>query len=156
LRALAQATDVSPAAPYSHFEDKDDLLGAVAEAGFQKLALQMAEDATGYKYARTRVEKLLTSYIRFALSNKPLFRLMWQSDMAARPTLGMTAGKSYALLSSVLAQHQDAPFLPVALWSMCHGMTTLLIDGKISLEQFGADNVEDFVRKMMGLFKEQV
>ena len=47
LRALAKATRVSQAAPYSHFEDKDHLLAAVAETGFQRLALQMAQDATG-------------------------------------------------------------------------------------------------------------
>ncbi len=162
LRALAQATDVSPAAPYSHFRDKQDLLAAVAEAGYQKLALQMAEDATGYKDARTRVEKLLTSYIRFALANKPLFRLMANGaqDMKEYPTLAMTAGKSYALISAALSKRQnagdDTPFLSVALWSLCHGLTSLLIDDKINLSQFGAANIDDFVRRTVGLFGEQL
>ena len=47
LRVLARATGVTQAAPYSHFRNKDDLLAAVAETGFQRLALQMAEEATG-------------------------------------------------------------------------------------------------------------
>ncbi len=158
LRALATATHVSPAAPYSHFRGKEDLLAAVAEAGFQKLALQMAEDATGYKDTQTRIEKLIASYIKFATGNKPLFRLMFggAGDMKDYPTLAMTAGKSYALISAALSKRQnagdDTPFLTVALWSLCHGLTSLIIDDKIKLEQFGATDVDDFVKRTVGLF----
>lgn len=162
LRALAQATQVSPAAPYSHFRDKQDLLAAVAEAGYQKLALQMVEAATGCKDARTRVEKLVASYIRFALDNKPLFRLMsgGAGDMKEYPTLAMTAGKSYALISAALSKREntatDTPFLTVAIWSLCHGLTALIVDDKIQLEQFGAAGIDDFVRRTIALFGEQL
>src|SRR3954469_25738275 len=67
LRTLARATGVTQAAHYSHFRDKDDLLAAVAETGFQRLALQMAEEATGQQGARARIEKLMGAYIRFAV-----------------------------------------------------------------------------------------
>src|ERR1035437_1220596 len=59
LRVLARATGVTQAAPYSHFRDKDDLLAAVAETGFQRLALQMAEEATGQQGVQARIEKLM-------------------------------------------------------------------------------------------------
>ena len=72
LRTLAKATGVTQAAPYSHFRDKDDLLAIIAENGFQKLALRMADDATGAKTTRQRIEKLMESYIRFALDNPKL------------------------------------------------------------------------------------
>lgn len=159
LRALAQATDVTPAALYSHFRGKEDLLAAVAEAGFQKLALQMAEYATGCKDAQTRIERLVTSYVYFALYNRPLFRLMFSGpahDMKEYPTLAMTAGKSYALISAVLSKREnandDTPLLTVAIWSMCHGLTSLLIDDKMTVEQFGAKSVDDFVKRVIGLF----
>src|SRR5215813_10430287 len=35
LRAAARAAGVSPGAPYHHFADKDALLAAVAEEGFE-------------------------------------------------------------------------------------------------------------------------
>ncbi len=73
LRALALATGVTQAAPYSHFRDKDDLLAVVAETGFQRVALQMAEDAAGFRDTQARIEKLMTSYVRFATENKTLF-----------------------------------------------------------------------------------
>src|SRR6476620_1889302 len=37
LRAVAREAGVSPAAPYHHFKDKDELIGAVAQRGFQML-----------------------------------------------------------------------------------------------------------------------
>jgi AcrR family transcriptional regulator len=159
LRALAQATGVTPAAPYSHFRDKDDLLAAVAEAGFQRLALQMAVDATGLKDTQARIGKLMTSYIRFAVENKALFHLMFGSgllDMKNYPTLAMTAGKSYSLISAALSKRQapaeDTPFLTVAIWSLCHGLTSLIIDEKINLKQFGAASVDEFIRRTVGIF----
>ncbi|MBL8712105.1 MAG: TetR/AcrR family transcriptional regulator [Alphaproteobacteria bacterium] len=160
LRALAKATGVTPTAFYeSHFGDKDELLAAVAETGFQRLALQMAEDATGAPDTQTRIERLAVSYIRFATENKPLFQLMFGrelSDMKRFPTLAMTAGKSYSLISAALSKREqggeDARFLTVAIWSLCHGLTTLVVDEKLKPEQFGVDTTEAFVKKTIGLF----
>lgn len=160
LRALAKATGVTPTAFYeSHFGDKDELLAAVAETGFQRLALQMAEDATGVPNTQERIERLAVSYIRFATENKPLFQLMFGrelSDMKRFPTLAMTAGKSYSLISAALSKREqggeDARFLTVAIWSLCHGLTTLVVDEKLKPEQFGVDTTEAFVKKTIGLF----
>ena len=163
LRAAARATGVSQAAPYSHFDDKDALLAAIAETGFQKLALQMAEDANGLRPTRERVESLATSYIRFARENTPLFRLMFGrelSDMKKYPTLAMTAGKSYALISAALAarktQEIDTRFLTVTIWSLCHGLAGLLIDGKLDPAQFGGENMDDFVRGAVSAFAQHL
>jgi AcrR family transcriptional regulator len=164
LRALAKATGVTPTAFYeSHFRDKDELLAAVAETGFQRLALQMAEDATGAATTQARIEKLVTSYIRFAKDNRPLFQLMFGrelSDLKRFPTLAMTAGKSYSLISAALSKGGKNPeeirFLTVAIWSLCHGLTTLVVEEKIAPEQFGAESTEAFVRKTVGLFAGQL
>ncbi len=159
LRALAKATGVTQAAPYSHFRDKDELLAAVAETGFQRLAFQMADDATGETTVQGRIEKLMTSYIRFAQANKPLFQVMFGRELADIrnfPTLAMTAGKSYSLISTALAQRTssdvDTRFLTVAVWSLCHGLTTLIVDDKLKVDQFGVSGVEEFVKKTVAVF----
>lgn len=163
LRTLARATGVTQAAPYSHFQDKDELLAAVAERGFQQLALTMAEAATGCANARARIEKLIVSYIRFASSNKALFHLMFGpslSDMKRFPTLAMTAGKSYALISAALAGRTDQTvetrFLSVTIWSLCHGLTTLIADEKLKPEQFDAATLEEFVSKTVSTFAQHL
>lgn len=160
LRNLAKAVGVTAAAPYSHFRDKDELLAAVAETGFQKLALQMVEAATGQNGVQGRIEKLIAAYIRFAVENKALFHLMFGrelTNMKAYPTLAMTAGKSYSLFSNVLAKRagaseEDTRIMTVSLWSMCHGIATLIMDGKINISQFGAKDIDAFVRQVAGTF----
>ena len=159
LRAIAKKTNVTQAAPYSHFRDKNDLLAAVAETGFQRLALQMAEDATGIKEIQKQIEKLIVSYIRFAVENKPLFQLMFSRELAEMknyPTLAMTAGKNYSLISSALSRRgnekEDTRFLTVAIWSLCHGLTSLIIDEKIDINQFDAKNMDEFVGRVVNIF----
>lgn len=160
LRKLARVTGVTQAAPYTYFDSKDDLLAAVAESGFQKLALQMAEDATGAPNARARIERLITSYIRFSQENRPLFQIMFGrelADLKKFPTLAMTAGKSYALFSAALAKQEgDVRFLTVAIWSLCHGLTTLIVEEKIDIAKFGATDTADFVSRVTGLFADQI
>jgi AcrR family transcriptional regulator len=39
LREVARRAGVSHNAPYRHFRDKDDLLAAIAEEGFDRLVL---------------------------------------------------------------------------------------------------------------------
>ncbi len=163
LRRVARDSFVSQAAPYSHFRDKNDLMAAIAETGFQKLALQMAEEATGANTTQIQIEKLITSYINFATRNKSLFQLMYSrelSDMKDHPTLAMTAGKSYSLISTALSkrnnQEEDTRFLTVSIWSLCHGLTSLIIDGKVDMKQFDTDNVEAFVKKSVSLFSDQL
>lgn len=160
LRKLARVTGVTQAAPYTYFDSKDDLLAAVAESGFQKLALQMAEDATGAPNARARVERLIVSYIRFSQENRPLFQIMFGrelADLKKFPTLAMTAGKSYALFSAALAKQEgDARFLTVAIWSLCHGLTTLIVEEKIDIAKFGSKDSAEFVSRVVDLFADKV
>lgn len=166
LRSLARATGVTQAAPYSHFRDKDELLAAVAETGFQRLALGMAEAATGAKTAQEKIEKLACAYARFATQNKPLFGIMFGrelSNLKRFPTLAMTAGKSYALISAALAQRsaatessEDARFLTVAVWSLCHGLTTLIVEEKLSPAQIGAADLDALVKRTIGVLAPQL
>jgi AcrR family transcriptional regulator len=152
LRSLARATGVTQAAPYSHFRDKDELLAAVAETGFQRLALGMAEAAAGAKAVQEKIEKLACAYARFAVENKPLFGIMFGrelADMKRFPTLAMTAGKSYALISAALSQRtaaqggEDARFLTTAVWSL----TMLIVDGKMTPEQIGAADLDALMKR---------
>lgn len=158
LRQVAKTTGVSQAAPYSHFRDKTDLLAAIAEAGFQRLALQMAEDATGKHGTRARVEALAQSYIRFASKNQPLFHLMFGRDVAdfsAHPTLALTAGKSWSLISAAISaggKKENVATLTASIWSMVHGLTGLVIDKRLKPENIGAADLSELVGKTIGLF----
>ena len=158
LRGTARLAGVSQAAPYSHFKDKTALLASIAERGFQKLSLTMAEDATGKKDSFVRISALVISYINFARDNTALFHLMFGRELAnisEFPTLAMTAGKSYALFSSAINAHvgSNQPALTATIWATTHGFAGLLADQKIKPEHIGSENINDFVENILSQIK---
>ena len=69
----ARSAGVSPAAPYRHFRDRDELLGSIAERGFTQFeaALSAAWD-DGRPDTVTAFERVGKAYLAFA-RNEPAF-----------------------------------------------------------------------------------
>jgi AcrR family transcriptional regulator len=163
LRQLAKATGVSQAAPYTYFNDKDELLAAVAQTGFEQLRLQIFEDVKTAATVQQKVERLMTSYINFAIQRRPLFQLMFGrelSDLKKHPTLAATHSKFFAQISGYLKGRsdgtEDANFLTVTLWGLCQGLASLLSENKLKTTDVGASTVEDFVKRTVALLSAQL
>jgi AcrR family transcriptional regulator len=75
LRALARDVGVSHAAPRRHFADKQALLDALAEDGFERLGAALRETASGDFEARMLA--FAREYVRFAVEHAALLDLMW-------------------------------------------------------------------------------
>src|SRR5262245_25435761 len=76
MRRIAGAVGITAPALYRHFHDKDHLLDAIAEAGFELLDRQLAT----VRRARTpegRIRGLLDRYLDFALIEPRLFEVMF-------------------------------------------------------------------------------
>jgi len=67
LREVARRAGVSHNAPYRHFEDKDDLLAAVAAQGFDRLTESMRKAMTKGRTAAKRLSLAGRGYAQFAL-----------------------------------------------------------------------------------------
>ncbi|KAB7622661.1 TetR/AcrR family transcriptional regulator [Alkalilimnicola sp. S0819] len=165
LRAVARGAGVSQTAPYSHFSDKRALLAAVAETGFQQLVSAMRAEAASCTRAETRLARLGKGYVRFALKEPALFRLMFGSelgDIGDFPALGKVAGQAYdQLRQSVSTLMEGAPAAQhnaecVAAWSLVHGLAVLLMDGRIAQpaetrEQLIEDTTAAFAARLAAL-----
>src|SRR5215467_8580881 len=66
LRELARSLEVSQAAPYRHFPDKESLLAELAAQGFRDLARDMRASMQGEDEAAAALQATGLSYIRFA------------------------------------------------------------------------------------------
>src|SRR4051812_31489326 len=77
LRAVAREAGVSPAAPYHHFKDKNELLEAVAHEGWHELDAALAKARASTDEARTRMTNLGVAYVCFARDNPALYRVMY-------------------------------------------------------------------------------
>src|SRR6476659_10106990 len=70
LRELAREIGVSHGAPRRHFSDRQALLDALAQSGFERLGaeLRAAIDAAGEDF-RARLQAAATAYVHFAVED---------------------------------------------------------------------------------------
>jgi AcrR family transcriptional regulator len=142
LRSLAEAAGVSKTAPYRHFRDKEDFLGALANEGFRLLHQTLSESlssVTGQEgiHSSPGVSALGRGYMKFAVRNPALYRLM-NSPLICRlePEKITWARQAMMLLGSTLAKSRGGspesspePDSAAAAWGYIHGLVLLRIDG---------------------------
>lgn len=147
LRALSESAGVSKTAPYRHFKDKEEFLGALADEGYRLLHEALAASiAPGRKRRRaeTPVGAMGRAYMAFAVSRPALYRLM-NSPLMCRLPQEYTgwARKSLMLLAGTLeAARTGAEGSPdvrragppdldatAAAWAYIHGLVLIRIDG---------------------------
>src|ERR1700691_4320657 len=107
LREVARRAKVSHNAPYNHFPEKQDLLIAVAAAGFEKLEQRMAASVAGIDAAEKALLACGKAYIECGLENPALYRLMFGPALAkskgGRPVAARSAGDgAKAVLEGVI------------------------------------------------------
>jgi AcrR family transcriptional regulator len=167
LREVARRAGVSHNAPYNHFSDKQDLLIAVAVAGFEKLRERMAASVTGIAAADKALLTCGRAYIESALDNPALYRLMFGPALAkskgSRPQAAREAGNNARAVlvdiivrgarSGVFAVTADDPVdLEKAVffaWSVVHGLAMALLDGFLQVELTIDDLIKEFERVVL-------
>jgi AcrR family transcriptional regulator len=87
LRRVAERIGYTPTTIYLHFHNKDDLLLATVQEGFQEFDNQMKSVAAAHRDPLARIEALGRAYIDFGLRNPALYRLMFmqRSDFYFMP-----------------------------------------------------------------------
>ncbi len=144
LRAIARRIGVSHAAPYRHFPDKDALLAAVAEQGFQGLtAALQAGIAAAEPHPLRQLEASGCAYVRYALAKPQHYRVMFggcQGPPGRYPELAAAGQASFMVLVNLIAEGQAAGViragetveLAQVAWSLVHGIALLAIDGYLT------------------------
>jgi AcrR family transcriptional regulator len=96
LRELARDVGVSHAAPRRHFPDKQALLDALAEDGFERLGRELDEamSAVGGSL-RERLGAFARAYVRFATEHSALLELMFAGKHRDE-TLRAAANRAFA------------------------------------------------------------
>ena len=145
LREIARTVGVSATALYRHFPDKDALLYALAAEGRHRLAVaqQIAEDSAGG--GKAGFSATGAAYVRFALANPALFRLIFIGGSK----LGDESGDEAMRLLMHNARTvtgitgEDARIVAARAWSMAHGLAMLILDGQLPADDDLIDSVVD-------------
>ncbi len=133
----ARWAGVSPAAPYRHFRDRDELLADVARRGFDQFeaALARAWDG-GRPDAFTAFDRLGRAYLQFARSEPAYYSAMFEAGIPpeASPELREAGERAFAVLRgaterlvAIMPAQNCPPVLMMALhiWALSHGIASL-------------------------------
>jgi AcrR family transcriptional regulator len=166
LREVARRAGVSHMAPYNHFEDKSALLAEVAAVGFESLTQALEAAARGQpRSARSAFGDIIAAYVRFGVEHPAHYRLMFGAELAEKaryPTLEAANAAACAVLTGPLERGQaSGPARLVSMrdqalaaWSLVHGLTTLLIDQRVSFLGVSTGEAEQYARQAgMALFE---
>jgi AcrR family transcriptional regulator len=128
---------VSPAAPYRHFRDRDELLVNVAHRGFElfEAALLRAWN-DGRPDAFSAFERLGKAYLEFARIEPAYYSAMFEAGISleGHPELRQAGDRAFALLKNAaekliadLPAGSRPPALMMALhiWAFSHGIASL-------------------------------
>jgi AcrR family transcriptional regulator len=133
----ARFAGVSPAAPYRHFRDRDELLADVARRGFELFAtaLEQAWDG-GRPEPSVAFERLGKAYLAFARTEPAYYSAMFEAGipLEGSPELTAAGDRAFAVIRSAsekmierIPAGRRPPGLMMALhiWSMSHGIASL-------------------------------
>ncbi len=133
----ARWAGVSPAAPYRHFRDRDELLADVAKRGFEQFTAALAKAwDDGRPDAMSAFDRVGKAYLAFAKSEPSYYSAMFEAGVAldTDAQLREASERAFAVLRvaaerlvALMPAKGRPPALMVALhvWSMTHGIASL-------------------------------
>ncbi len=140
FRQIAADAGVSHQAPYHHFGDRSAIFGEIALEGFRKFAAVMGAPARADEDTENCV-RLCERYVDFAIANKGHFRVMFRADlcqMHESPETQKAADDAFATLLEAVSEMvgdsasiEEIRVQATAMWSLAHGLATLIIDGPL-------------------------
>jgi AcrR family transcriptional regulator len=164
LRELAREAGVSGAAPYRHFKDKNELLAAISQQGFEMKFSYMIK---AMKEAKGDPEKMFfgcgLAYFKMGKDHPQHFKLMMSSEVIpceTYPELMKIASTTFVLVREMVSRCQEKgligkgdPYLKAMnCWSVLNGFTSLYADGGLEWLGVTKGNAEKALQTLMSQF----
>jgi AcrR family transcriptional regulator len=159
LRELAREVGVSHGAPRRHFADRQALLDALAESGFERLGSELrAAAAEAGDAFETRLRATAAAYVRFATRDPALLELMFAAKHSEQlPQLEDAMNRAFSVMLELIVQGQAEDLLEagepervgLVLFSTIQGIAALITAGVVSadqLDELTADAIGYFLR----------
>ncbi len=165
MRAVASQCGITAAAIYRHFASKEALILAVCEQAWRTFEAHLYGGLRGHD-ALSRLWLTGQGYRDFALTHEPYYRALFMRPHPQFTQLADTAQATFSptfrFLVDRLAEcvrqggldpQHDPEALAVQIWSQCHGLAALQLDGHLKLDaaQFRALFDATLSRVLLGL-----
>lgn len=166
MRRVSAAVGITPMAIYRHYPDRDALLNALADEGFNELAA-LLRSCRASGSIEQRLMKLGLVYLDHALENPGLFELMFLKPRpgARQYPRDFQAGQSPTanVIAEVVQEGMEAGvFRPDDVWeivfeigALSHGLIMLFFGGRMRMSeaQFRKVYSRSFGRYIRGIRK---
>ncbi|KAA6465404.1 TetR/AcrR family transcriptional regulator [Acidobacteria bacterium AB60] len=128
VRRLSDEISYSQPVLYSHFENRDAILAAVALEGFRELGVDL-EKARLRSAPGNAVERLAASYLRFAESSPAMYEVMFSLGLSLPFGVADTPSELRHGFSQLLelfnGRNADPEVVAELFWSNLHGLVEL-------------------------------
>jgi AcrR family transcriptional regulator len=147
LRAVAREAGVSHAAPTHHFGDLSGLLSELAAIGFRRFNEAMIAAGKSETLPLMKAMARAKAYVAYAQACPGMYGLMFRTERLdmSRPSLHEAATASFEGLANAVGAGRNEKITGDTLealsldqaaaiaraWSLVHGFTTLLLDGRL-------------------------
>jgi AcrR family transcriptional regulator len=145
LRAVAREAGVSHAAPTHHFGDLSGLLSELAAIGFRQFNIAMMAAGEANASPMDKAPARAKAYVSYAQAHPGMYGLMFRTERLdmSRPALREAASAAFAELAGAVGAFRHEQISEQALsleqgaaiaraWSLVHGFTMLLLDGRLA------------------------
>ena len=134
----ARSAGVSPAAPYRHFRDRDELLASIAQRGFEQFEAELTRAwDDGRPDTVTAFERVGRAYLAFARNEPAYYSAMFESGVPidVNPMLSAASERAFGIIRAAAERlaaltppgvaRPPALMMALHIWSMSHGIASL-------------------------------
>lgn len=160
LRKLAEMVGVSRTAAYHYFQDKNDLLCAIAANGFRRWQMSLNQLESNSLPERDKFEQYILGYIAFATNNPEEYELMfgrciWKQSKCTQELQDISHATFQHQVEMI--SHWQSTGLVIGdnplrsaqiIWGTLHGIAKLFIDGVYT----DVNRVEEIVLSALPMF----
>ena len=163
MREVARRAGVSHQAPYHYFGERSGSFAAISEEGFTGLA-QAFRDVHETEMPATKAGFI--AYLNFAREHVGHFRVMFRNDICGVATHARTqtaADSAFDELRLMVSRITGPEIDPnkaftfaAMLWSLSHGLATLVIDGPLPNKVPPGTDLESQIQAVIDLSSHMV
>lgn len=135
IRRLADEIEYSQPVLYSHFENREEIVGAVALEGFDELATVLRAAIRPSAASRALVEEVAAAYLDFAFARSAMYEAMFVLPTGLRFARSDTPAPlraAFGAMAEVVAPFSDdVDTATETFWASLHGLAELERHGRI-------------------------
>ena len=157
MRKLASLCNVSHAAPYKHFKNKEEIISEIMQYVLKELAesLKKIQDKSPTDNPEFLITELGKQYVKFMVDNPDYLKILFLSDFETKIIIdngninseyeAFNILKNNAIKAFKLQGIEEKYYARniVAMWSMVHGIAIMIVNKTVvyggDLETFAGD-----------------